>query len=187
MTDKGVNPLNPLLSKFQKLQASVDHGARWEAGRALYLLKELGMADKQRYLRDQDQAGNLTFSSVNSCLQLSMCFASYAMTGKLAIHRDTKHVHPLWFKNFEKLPFVVVYLEKYREYSCTSQGEFRPLCMVFPRKGFMQGMCIHNGAVDTYLREDSSGHVYRSGKYSQDFLVQPFQSVARILKGSLNE
>lgn len=188
MTERGPNPLNPLLTKFQKLQQSLNFDARWEAGRALFLLKTLGLSDQEYSLRDQDAAKNLTFSAINSELSLPMVFACHPMQGKLPVHRDVKHVHPVWFKKFSKLPVAVVYFELLAEYteSRRKQGEdgIRPFCMVFPRKGFPQGLCIHDGPLEKYLVPGEGVHLYSSKRHARDFVVQPFVSVAKIISNT---
>lgn len=185
MTDRGMNPLNPLLSKFQKLQQSINFDARWESGRASFLLKKLGKGDEERSFREQDPNDRLTFGALNETLALPMAFACHPMQGKLPVHRDIKHAHPAWFKKFDKLPVVVVYFELLNEYigACKARGEYesRPFCMVFPRKGFPQGLCIHDGPREKYLTVGEGIHLYYSRRYAREFVVQPFVSVVKVI------
>jgi len=48
--------------------------------------------------------------------------------------------------------------------------------MVFPRKGFPDGLIVHNGQIEDFLPAHSGCHVYHGGpKHSLRLVVQPYR------------
>lgn len=147
-----------------------------------YMLKSLQLTAHRQQLQLDNAGGLLSFEAANARLGLPLVFCADA-GGDIPLHRLDKAVHPNWFKNFAKLPFAQVYFAKLSSYSFT--GDTRPLVLVFPRKGFSQGLCIHNGDPQRYVTPGSGVHFFRS--QTGDFLVQPFRDVLAILKADRNE
>lgn len=168
------NPYNPLLSQLDKLEMHEFSALGWEQKRVERLLKVAGMAgrkDLKKSLSDP-ASGYLSFDQVNRHLQLRVAFAAIPLRGQTPMHRDAKSIQPNWFKSFSKVPVFNTYLNMYLEYMSGTQDS-RPYCAVFPRKGFLHGMCIHNGDVSQSLPPGKSGHVYCS-KSGFNLIVQPF-------------
>ena len=97
------------------------------------------------------------------------------MAGVQQLHRDPRAIHPMWFKSFLSLPFVKLYEERLEELYDAKQK--KPFGMVFPRKGFAQGLILHNGNWDLFVPNQSSCHIFKgSKKKSMTLLVQPYSS-----------
>lgn len=100
-----------------------------------------------------------------------------------AVFRDPDSTEPARFKNFGNVPFVMAYSSFYD--SVASERETRKIGLVFPRKGFLHGMIIHNDESEMYW---SSGlcWVYKSltDKKDRRLYVQPFSSVVDAIRKS---
>jgi hypothetical protein len=177
-----MHPKDPLLSNLQRMQQAANLGPLWEQSRALFLLKSLGLTNWKAELQQQDSNNLLLFSAINNTLGLPLFFATEPCTNKLPLHRDVKSAHPQWFKNFQKIPVMVIYFEEMERYNLRQDD--RPFALVFPRKGFEQGLCVHNGSSISYTLDGEGYHCYRSKKHGQDIIVQPFRSVLKAIMQS---
>jgi hypothetical protein len=168
------NPYNPLLSQFQKMEMSETSAAGWEQKRVERLLKVVGLSgrkDLKQTLSDP-VSGYLSFDQVNRHMEFRAAFAAIPLRGKTPMHRDQKSIQPNWFKSFVKVPVFNTYMDMYLEYLAGTQDS-RPYCAVFPRKGFLHGLCVHNGDLSQSLQPGKTGHVYCS-KSGFNLIVQPF-------------
>lgn len=95
------------------------------------------------------------------------------------IHRDALSAEPARFKNFTRVPFVVAYLQRLEELG----DDIRPTGMVFPRKGFAQGMVIHNDEDERYWSEGLC-QVYKGQVLGENtrLYVQPFRHLIAELR-----
>jgi hypothetical protein len=177
MSGGQLHPRNPLFSAMQRAVRQAEQPAFWEAARVEYVLKTLNLTAHRTQLRLDNAGGPLTFEAVNAKLGLPIVLTADAGDG-VPLHRLDKAVHPNWFKKFGKLPFAQVYFERFAAYSLT--GDTRPLALVFPRKGFAQGLCVHNGPLQQYVADGAGVHLYRSP--IGDVTVQPFRDVISVLK-----
>lgn len=182
MTGERSHPQNPLLSQLQRAVQRAEQPEFWEAARVNYMLKTLQLGEHRHQLQLDNSGGLLTFEAVNARLGLPVVFCADA-GGETPLHRQNKAVHPNWFKNFAKLPFAQVYFAQLSSYSLS--GDTRPFALVFPRKGFSQGLCIHNGDPQRYVMAGAGVHLFRSR--TGDCMVQPFRDVLAILKADRNE
>jgi hypothetical protein len=180
MSGEQVNPRNPLLTQLQRAVQRAGQPDFWEAARVEYVLKTLSLTRYRSQLRLDSAGGPLSFAPVNEKLGLPVVIHADA-GGAIPLHRLDKAVHPNWFKNFAKLPFAQVYLAKLSAYSLC--GDTRPLVLVFPRKGFAQGLCVHNGSMQ-YVETGAGVHLFRAA--AGDLIVQPFRDVISKVRESLN-
>lgn len=168
------NPYNPLLSQLEKMELGEFSALGWEQKRVERLLKVAGLAGRKELKEGLSDpvTGYLSFDQVNRQLQFRVAFAAIPLKGKTPMHRDQKSIQPIWFKSFAKVPVFNTYLDMYLEYLAGTH-DARPYCAVFPRKGFLHGLCVHNGEVTQSLQPGKSGHVYCS-KSGFNLIVQPF-------------
>jgi len=198
------NPFHVL--KNQSPEAvRVDLDRRWLHARVRYTISRLGLGSfKRRLMRKaaelQDEAFlNFklfdeefpTFPVLLGCTRLSVDHPKLRrkkgeeedpvdLKGVIApgkqLHRDPRAFHPEWFKNFMRLPFMYWYQDLYEEWGGVDNP--KPVGLVFPRKGFAQGLVVHNGGLDNFVGPNGSCHVYvGGGKKPMTLVVQPFQSM----------
>lgn len=175
-----VNPLNPLLGKMEQFEQSEIALHQWESKRVDWTIRRLGLTAKLKEVASHRDDGFLTFEAFNDVFSFPVYLTSNQLRGKLPIHKDQKSIHPNWFKAFSKLPFVQVFAETLKAYGLFG----RALGMVFPRKGFAQGLIVHTGDFNTFVREGNSCHFYRSVS-GLELVVQPYSDFVDALKVTL--
>jgi hypothetical protein len=177
-----VNPLNPLLGKIEKFEQSDFQLKQWESSRVEWTLRRLKLEGPRKEILADAVGGQYTFAEFNRVVDFPMYLSAEPMMGATPIHRDPHAVHPMWFKSFRSLPFVKLYEERLESW-CDSKQD-RPLGMVFPRKGFLQGLIIHNGDWERFVSPHSSCHVFKGGKkHMMNLIVQPYIGFIDGLKG----
>ncbi len=180
----GTNPLNPLMGQIEKFEESDQQASKWESSRVEWTLKRLKL-DIQRKQLMAEAGFDRGFTYINFARvapSFPVDLVAEPRRGQLPIHRDTKAVHPLWFKAFRGLPFVADYEARFEE--CSKEG--RPFGMVFPRKGFLQGMVLHNGDWELFVPPQSSCHLFKGGKKrTMTLIVQPYQSFIDQIRNGL--
>ncbi len=170
------NPLNPLLSDIQRYEDADATLKNFELKRADWTLKRFGVPLPVVRGHAKSKGGEAcNFEDLPILIpDLQFKLVAEPLAGEPAIHRDSRCVHPAWFKNFGSLPFVTRYGEKLVEH----KDPDTPLGMVFPRKGFSQGMIIHNGDFERCVPPGSGCHIHLTGggksKASITLLVQPY-------------
>ena len=168
-----VNPLNPLLGKIEKFEQSDSHVRQWESGRVEWTMRRLKLEQQRKEILFATPGGQYTFEAFNQAVDFPMYLFAEPMAGLSPIHRDPRAIHPMWFKSFRGLPFVKLYEERFEELINTQKH--RPIGMVFPRKGFSQGLVLHNGDWDLFVPPQASCHVLKGGKkHSMNLVVQPY-------------
>jgi hypothetical protein len=65
-----------------------------------------------------------------------------------AVHTDTHSVEAARYTKFDAVPFVVAYKELYEQLATFANG--RSIALVFPRKGFLHGMVLHDDQSEQY-------------------------------------
>jgi len=164
-----INPLNPLLGKIEKFEQADSQGRQWESSRVEWTLRRLKLESQRKELA----VGYFTFVEFNRVVNFPMRLAAEPMLGQRPVHRDPLLIHPMWFKSFQGLSFVRSYEEKFEDLG-NPLGQL-PFGMVFPRKGFLQGMLLHNGDWDLFVPPKSSCHIFKGGKkHSMNLVVQPY-------------
>jgi hypothetical protein len=100
-----------------------------------------------------------------------------------AVHKDPRSAEPQRFKSFQAVPFVLAYLQQFRQME--SERDMRSVGMIFPRKGFQLGMIIHNDEGERYWTRGLCW-VYKGRVLGQDrkFYVQPYSA---LLEGIYNK
>lgn len=182
MGNPRVNPLNPLLGKIEKFEQSNKAALQYESTRVEWTLKRLNYDQARKQLYSQGTPGEYTFAEFGQIVSdFPMELFCDPRKGCIPIHRDQKATHPQWFKSFKKLPFVEGYLNKL---SSTRTDPNKPLGMVFPRKGFAQGLLLHNGSHEDFVPPRGSCHLYKLDD-GLHLVVQPYQTFVDQIKNSI--
>lgn len=163
-----INPLNPLLGKIEKYNQQDCAAKQWESKRVEWTLTRLGLAKQKKEILYASEDKLYSFKAFNT-LGFPMELCADAMTGHMPIHKDPKSIHPAWFKSFANLHFAKLFNEALDEFV---EKKTKPMGMIFPRKGFSQGLIMHNGDWETFLPPHSSCHLFRGDK--MNFVVQPY-------------
>jgi hypothetical protein len=173
------NPNNPLLAKFQSIDAHSVTSAAWEHARIMHLIQVTGYKTLLSELKQIAATSTYTFDDFNQvCNDFPFVLFADTFKGQPPIHRDNRSVHPMWFKSFTVLPLVKKYLEKHKSFS----GK-KPVGMVFPRKGFQQGLILHNGDPDKFVPSGSGCHLYKAEDGST-MVVQSFTGFLNHLRSN---
>lgn len=168
-----INPLNPLLSKIARFEQVDTHGKQWESSRVEWTLRRLKLDGKRKEILENGLGLGYTFEVFNQVVNFPMYLFAEPLLNVSPIHRDPRTIHPLWFKAFRGLPFVERYEERMEP--LLTRYPDRPIGMVFPRKGFLQGLLIHNGDWDLLTPPQASCHVFKGGrKKAMNLIVQPY-------------
>lgn len=160
------NPLHPLFRKIKGIEndSNAEKGA--ESNLVTWTLKRLLCSE----IINDHRGELLSFGLVNALPKFPMTFGYTRLPGRPPLHRDPNAIHPLWLKAFLNLPFVEIYNERYELADKT-----RPFGLVFPRKGFGNGLVIHNGDVELFVPPVSCCHLFRGGKrHAMTLVVQPY-------------
>lgn len=175
-----VNPLNPLLGKIEKFEQSEIALRQWESKRVDWTIRRLGLTAQLKEVASYDDGDFLSFEAFNSIFSFPVYLTANQLKDRLPLHKDQKSIHPNWFKAFSKLPFVQLFAENLKTY-----GSYRhAVGMVFPRKGFAQGMIVHTGDFNTFVLSGASCHFYRSVN-DLELVVQPYTDFVDALKTTL--
>jgi len=187
MSEYRPNPLNPLLGKIERYEESSKSIRQFESSRVEWTLRSLGLEAQRREILQgiESLGGYFTFSEFNRVVSFPINLISESLHGEMPIHRDQKSTHPMWFKGFRSLPVIQKYEDYLNDYLQDGTPK-KPLGMVFPRKGFSQGLIVHNGDFDLYVPPKSSCHVYKGGTtHSMNLIVQPYMGLINHLKETL--
>ena len=160
--------------------------ARWEEALVQYTLKQFGRnkpwirRDMAKSWYDRHRVHALKFQVFNETFSTFPMVLGISRLGGKHVHRDTNATEPARFRKFSRVPFVEAYSQFYDENY--SKQDLRNLGLVFPRKGFKQGMIIHNDESEVFW---TSGlcWVYKSKK-GQRLYVQPFNDLLAGIKAS---
>jgi len=168
-----VNPLNPLLGQIERYEQSDIQLRQWESSRVEWTLRRMKLDSRRKEILSESPDGRYTFEAFNQTITFPMELFGESLKDEQPIHRDVRAIHPLWFKAFVGLPFVKYYEDRFSTFVETDPG--RPLGMVFPRKGFSQGLILHNGDWDLFVPPHSSCHIFKGGqKHVMNLIVQPY-------------
>lgn len=181
--DKRVNPLNPLLDKIARFEYS-DKGARqWESSRVEWTLRRLALLEQRKEILASSENGLYSFAEFNRVVSFPVILEANPLREGLPLHKNPKAIHPLWFKSFTQLPFMQQYEEHFHKY----KDREKPIGMVFPRKGFSQGLVVHNGDWDIFVPPNSSCHMFKGGskKLSINLVVQSYAEFIDNVKENL--
>jgi hypothetical protein len=169
-----INPLNPLLGKIERYEQADSQVKQWESSRVEWTLRRLGLEKQRKELFSSSDSGVYNFTEFNRVVDFPVYLFSEPMIGATPIHRDPKSIHPMWFKAFLGLPFVQQYEDKF-ETLIIRVGKNKPIGMVFPRKGFSQGLIIHNGDWERFVAPQAGCHFFKGGKkHAMNLIVQPY-------------
>jgi len=180
----GVNPLNPLLGKIERFEQAGERADQWESSRVEWTLRRLKLEDQRKEILSDAVGGRYTFSDFHRVVNFPIRLVAEPLLNEPPIHRDQRSIHPAWFRSFRGLPFVRKYEEHFEELGDLYKGT--PIGMVFPRKGFQQGMILHNGDWELFVPPQSSCHLFKGGKtHKMNLIVQPYIGFIDHLKKGL--
>jgi hypothetical protein len=192
------NPFERMISGRSAAQPVAAESASFERESVRYVTREMGLTSRHvNALLDRYEAltgkRELRFSTFNEAYSSFPVFlGSHTLrclggpwpkpTGPdYCVHRDMSSVEPQRFKRFGGVPFVVAYQDFYNASFREAAG--RPIGLVFPRRGFMRGMIIHNDASERFWREGLSW-VYKVPGTENRLYVQPFIFFLQAIKES---
>ena len=186
MTNAG-NPFKRLVLGGSQNTAAVLQ-ARAEHAKVMFLLKYLNVPTKKRtefsrvVARDYD--GYYTLALFNAMFPSFPVLLGYTSLPKLKVplHQAAEAFHPVWFKTFMKLPFMKEYETAFDLAAAAASN--KPVGLIFPRRGFQQGLIVHNGNFYTYVGDQCSCHVYKTSKVI--LIVQPLQSFLTVVSKEIN-
>jgi hypothetical protein len=177
----------------------LDGDQRYEHDRLRFVLRALRIPEQMAALqRMADTRGSMlaTFHDFGAlfpsfpfrlgCTRLR-CFDlgnGVVTPANYAVHRDNRSVEPARFSAFHRVPFVVAYRRLLAEEPSDGENRGR-VAMVFRRRGFRQGMVIHNDAEETYWRKGLCW-VYKGEKGGLEYryFIQSFQSLIEAISVS---
>lgn len=94
------------------------------------------------------------------------------------VHQDYHSLEPMRYKNFPHVPFVIAYFQLIERVEAQAQG--RPIGLVFPRRGIMQGLIIHDDSSQKYWTEGfAQVYKYEAEGQSCQLFVQRFSDVIK--------
>ncbi len=163
-----VNPLNPLLSKLGKYKQQDSQAKQWESKRVEWTLRRLGLEKQRKEMLAASEDKLYAFQAFNT-LGFPIYLNAHPMIDEIPIHRDPKAIHPMWFKSFFALKFVSVFVELFDGFV---EKKTKPMGVIFPRKGFAQGLIMHNGDWELFVPPQSSCHIYKGDK--MNLVVQSY-------------
>lgn len=157
--------------------------AAFEEGKVNYLFAVFKMNARLagRRVRDREEADrgrpDLTLRAFNDEFESFPLLLGASRLGGLQLHLEQAAFIPALFKAFGRAPFVTAYERFYEAAEGRAGG--RPVGLVFPRKGFKNGMVVY--AADTLdaipVGQREAVLVYTAGtkKHRQYVLVRSFQ------------
>lgn len=159
--------------------------ARGEEALVKYLVKvfNLGLAARAEMARtwhSRHRVHALRIAVFNDRYPTFPFLLGYSRLGGKHVHRDPGAAEPSRFRKFSDVSFVEAYREFYDDNY--HPKDLRKLGLVFPRRGFVHGMIIHNDDTEMFW---ASGlcWVYKSKK-GQRLYVQPLNNVMEQVKKS---
>ena len=167
------HPLSPLNSSFDvpHYDNTDQRALKWESTRVEATVRRHKLHKSVVSELRKQSAGELTFDGFNVKFpNFPVVLTGTAMAGMKPLHRNTEAIHPMWFKSFRNLPFISFYED---QLVAADRHDPRPLGLVFPRKGFRDGLILHNGDWEAFSSENSSCHLFK-GKGGFTLMVQPY-------------
>jgi len=174
MSENPLSPLGKFIPDVRHYDDVDTQSGKWESTRVEGTVRKLKLNVACLRHMKRDSFGNLSFETFNDYFAgFPMILGASALPELPALHRNEKAIHPLWFKSFTSLPFIKFYEDLLHRYG--TRDSDHPVGLVFPRKGFRDGMILHNGHLDTYVGERGSCHLFR-GKQDRRLIVQPYSA-----------
>ena len=146
-----------------------------------WVLKRIKQGHKQREMlsKAEEELGRtlLTFDMFNDAFPtfpIRLHFNGLCQLNP-PLYKNPKSLFPCWFRDFKHLPIIHPYSALFAMTGHIN-GVSKPLGMIFPRKGFQQGMILHNGGeYPRFVPTKSTCMIYH-GSHGVDLTVQPFLS-----------
>lgn len=171
------NLFNKLKSDQQELFRA-EHAASWEHARVDCVMKRLKLAGHRkavmRIVSEATGVSRLTFRAFSEFFPTFPMFLGADDLGHLPkpLHLLQEAILPAWFRNFRHLPFILPYEAFYD--GLGEEAGLKPVGLVFPRRGFQQGLVVHNGPVDKFVPPRTPCFLYAGGEKAMSLVVQPF-------------
>lgn len=152
----------------------------FEAGRVKYLMGVCGFKPRDLNQVRAAAGGRLSFPAFHAEFPDFPYLLRASRLDGVKLHEDQKAILPRWFDRFLGLPFMPVFEDVLAEVWDTRNG--RGVGLVFPRKGFAQGLVVHSAAA---LAGWSSGpcFAYKADgvRIPCDLYVRPFSALVKEL------
>lgn len=178
---------------FARLRRLGDGGAddlamahAYERARVKYLMTRCGLEPRIKALRglhaERYGTPGLSFELFDEMFPGCPVVFAADRLGGLQLHRDPKSALPDWFTRFSDLPFIAPF-EAFLGRVGDRRG--RAAALVFPRKGFAQGLVLHTPLPGlcyppgVHLEYSRPGSTRRDGVVLQ---IRPFSALAEALK-----
>jgi hypothetical protein len=180
MTDKK-RKFEELTQTYHKRSADLAE-IRYEEARVGFLLKRLKCSKLERELRrrQEQESGEyrLAFRQFHDEFPTFPILLGASTLGGVKLHLDASALLPNLFKAFMAAPFVDAYDEFYERVESLADG--RAVGLVFPRKGFSQGLVIHNEGLEAVAYHGLT-LLYANGSHKKNqqhqLFVRPFQTL----------
>ena len=119
--------------------------------------------------------GQLTFVLQRECVKLPIWLGASTLPRLgCPLHLSNRAVFPLWLGKFDKLPILPPFMAL-----CREADPDIPVGLIFPRKGFQQGLILHSGGQD-YIASRGSAIVWRDN--GRELIVQSLATFVAHLK-----
>ena len=161
----------------------------WEHSRVRHAMKKLGLNknDERTVVKECEQfcgSPQLRFDvfcdhfssfpfilTTNRLRGLPLPYGKKQTPKNYQVHTDQHSFEPERYKKFDWVPFVIAY----RDFKEKVGESDRSIGLVFPRRGFQQGMIIHNDYSEQYWTTDSCW-VHKDSD-GEKLFVQPFDAL----------
>lgn len=166
------HPLSPLTSKIDvpHYDDTDMRALKWETTRVEATVRRLKLHKNVLHELRKQGGGELTFEGFNDRFpNFPLVLFGTALAGMEPLHRNAGAIHPMWFKSFQNLPFMPFFEDAAQRMTTGA----RPFGLVFPRKGFREGLIIHNGDWEAFTADRSSFHLFKAHE-DLNLLVQPY-------------
>lgn len=169
--------------------AARDRAAEWQARSAAaqeerhvrFLLERLHFPAGKKWAmlklsRERTGVARLTLDLFNELVPNFPLLLGYANPGRL--HQDNRATLPALFRRFEDAPFVAAYAALFEQAAPLAAG--RTVGLLFPRKGVVRGLLMHNGLA---LWVPGTTITYHGGTREEptQLVVQAFAAVVEAL------
>ena len=175
------NPFSEM-NKDHAGELTARESTAWESTRVRHLLNKLGAAHLTARLqlaeRGRTGTSDLTFNAVGDVLPnfpfllrastlrgIEVPYDDGKTSTSYAVDRDWRSTEPSRFKDFRNVPFVV---EFFRQFEAIPPDETRACGLVFPRRGFVHGLVIHDDDSEIFWTSGLSW-VYKLPKPRSNF------------------
>ena len=190
-----MEPANPFKNNpFNLLRATSQDAVALQASAAYEhqaVLRTLKLTGLEPYRRDLLRAAAQHFGEARlTFLQFHAAFPDFPL--RLAcnnmkhlpkpLHLLQEAIFPVWLKAFSQLPIIKPYEAFFDSVEIEEQGH-RPIGLIFYRRGFPDGLILHNGDPFKFVPPRAGCVLYRGagGKKAMNLVVQRYSGLLQQL------